>query len=212
MLALATVCFLSSSAQSGYWQQHINYQMDVKLDVQTNIITGKQAITYTNNSPDTLYKLFFSLYYNAFKPNSMMDVHSRSTESLIIGRDTKGKDMTDFDTRFKYRIPNMTDKEQGYCHVKKLTIGSREQKLNEHETVLEVILDQPILPKQKIVINTTFECQVPRLSRRSGRDSEEGVRYSLGQWYPKLNEYDTEGWHPDDYVAREFYGPGAILP
>lgn len=207
MLLVATLFAFPSFSQSGYWQQHVSYQMDVKLNVHTNIITGKQAITYTNNSPDTLYKLFFSLYYNAFKPNSMMDVHSRSTELLVIGRDSKGKDITDFDGRFKYRIPNMTPGEQGYCHVKTLTVNSKEQQLKEHETVLEVILDKPILPKQKAVINTTFECQVPRLSRRSGRDSQEGIRYSLGQWYPKLNEYDVEGWHPDDYVAREFYGP-----
>jgi hypothetical protein len=52
-----------------------------------------------------------------------------------------------------------------------------------------------------------FEAQVPLQIRRSGRDNPStGVRYSMSQWYPKLCEYDYEGWHPTPYVAREFYG------
>lgn len=206
-ILLAILIPVAGFSQANYWQQQIRYQMDVNLDVETNIITGKQTISYTNNSPDTLHKLYFHLFYNAFRHNSMMDVHSRSTESLVIGYSSSGKAVTDFDTRFKYRIPDMTSKEEGYCHVTELVINGRPQLLKEHETVLEVLLDKPILPKQTTVFNTRFECQVPRLSRRSGRDSQEGVRYSMGQWYPKLGEYDTQGWHPDDYIAREFYGP-----
>jgi hypothetical protein len=206
-LIITTLWSFANFAQTNYWQQHVIYRMDVNLDVATNIITGKQTITYNNNSPDTLHRLFFSLYYNAFRPNSMMDEHSRSTQFLVVGRDAKGKDLTDFDTRFKYHIPAMTPEEQGYCHVKTLLVNGKQQLLKEHETVLEILLDKPILPKQKAILNTEFECKVPRLSRRSGRDNQEGIRYSLGQWYPKLNEYDNEGWHPDDYVGREFYGP-----
>ncbi|MES2648873.1 MAG: M1 family metallopeptidase [Bacteroidota bacterium] len=194
-------------AQSNYWQQHVKYRMDVHLDVATNIISGKQTINYTNHSPDSINKLYFFLYYNAFQPNSMMDVHSRSTEFLVIGRDAKGKDVTDFDSRFKFRIPNMTPNEMGYCHITKFVIAGKSQQMKEHETVLEVLLEKPILPNQTVVFNTEFESKVPKLSRRSGRDSQEGVRYSLGQWFPKLGEYDEEGWHPDDYIAREFYGP-----
>ncbi|MEO7308997.1 MAG: M1 family metallopeptidase [Chitinophagaceae bacterium] len=75
-----------------------------------------------------------------------------------------------------------------------------------HETLLEVNLDDPIRPGKSVILNTEFNCQVPKLSRRSGRDNPEGVRYSLGQWYPKLAEYDYEGWHADPYISREFYG------
>ena len=52
-----------------------------------------------------------------------------------------------------------------------------------------------------------FEAQVPLQVRRSGSDNPQtGVRYSMSQWYPKICEYDYEGWHPTPYVAREFYG------
>jgi hypothetical protein len=68
------------------------------------------------------------------------------------------------------------------------------------------MLDKPILPKNKVVFDTEFEAQVPIQIRRSGRDNAEGVRFSMSQWYPKMSEYDHEGWHPTPYIAREFYG------
>ena len=102
-----------------YWQQHIKYMMNVDLDVQTNIIRGHQLITYTNNSPDTLKRIFIHLFWNAFKPNSMMDVSCRSTENLVIVTDRRGRSFTDFDSRFKKRINEMTPGEEGYCNISK---------------------------------------------------------------------------------------------
>ena len=52
----------------------------------------------------------------------------------------------------------------------------------------------------------TFKGQVPLQIRRAGRNSSEGVALSMSQWYPKLSEYDFEGWHPNPYIAREFHG------
>ncbi len=198
--------FISLQAQPGRWQQSIRYTMDVNLDVKTNIIKGKQVITYTNNSPDALKKIFVHLFWNAFQPNSMMDVSSRSTENLVIGKTRSGAAATDFDGRFKKRIIEMKPEEEGYCKLLKFSYNGKLQQTNLHETILEVILDKPIAPKSTVVFNTEFECQVPKLSRRSGRDNNEGIRYSLGQWYPRLVEYDYEGWHADDYISREFYG------
>lgn len=197
---------LTSQAQPDRWQQRIKYVMDVNVDASANIIKGKQTITYINNSPDTLKRIFIHLFWNAFKPNSMMDVSSRSTENLILGTDVAGKPVKDFDRRFKKRIAEMKPDEEGYCNVLKFISNGRLQKTKLHETVLEVILDKPILPKSSTVFNTEFECKIPLLSRRSGRDNPEGVRFSIGQWYPKVAEYDYEGWHADDYISREFYG------
>ena len=75
-----------------------------------------------------------------------------------------------------------------------------------HGTILEVDLTKPILPKSKVNFELVFEAQVPLQIRRSGRDNAEGIRYSMSQWYPKMCEYDYEGWHPTPYIAREFYG------
>jgi len=51
-----------------------------------------------------------------------------------------------------------------------------------------------------------FNSQVPVQIRRSGRDNEEGISYSMSQWYPKLCEYDYQGWHANPYIGREFHG------
>ena len=64
-------------AQADRWQQHIDYKINASLDVQTNIVKGSENIVYTNNSPDTLRKVYFHLYWNAFQPNSSMDIRSR---------------------------------------------------------------------------------------------------------------------------------------
>jgi hypothetical protein len=135
----------------------------------------------------------------------MMDVVSRNTENLVLGR-SNGTDVTDFDRRFKKRIVDLSPDEQGYCNVIKFIFNGKSQQTKLYETILEVTLDKKILPGSTVVFNTEFECQVPKLTRRSGRDSPEGIRYSLGQWYPKIAEYDYLGWHADQYIRGEFYG------
>jgi hypothetical protein len=206
LVFLLVPVFTIAFSQQDRWQQRISYNMDVKLNVVTNKLNGTQKIEYYNNSFDTLNKIFVHLYWNAFKPGSMMDESSRSTETLVLGNDRKGNPVTDFDRRFKKKIATLTPDEQGYCNVSKFVYNGHAQKVKMHETILEVDLDKPILPRSMAAFTTEFECQVPKLSRRAGRDNEEGVRYSMGQWYPKISEYDEQGWHPDNYIRGEFYG------
>jgi hypothetical protein len=195
-----------SFAQSDRWQQRISYNIDVKMNVSTNKFNGIEKIDYYNNSPDTLNKVYFHTYWNAFQPNSSMDVRSRELGKTILGIDKKGKEVQDWDPRVKDRILNTKPDEIGYQKVAYVKINGREQKLKEHETILEVILDRPILPKSKIALDVSFEAQVPIQIRRSGRDNAQGVRYSMAQWYPKMVEYDYQGWNANQYIAREFHG------
>lgn len=193
-------------SQSDRWQQKIRYNMDVQLDVNTNRVTGKQQIDYWNNSPDTLKRLFFHMYWNAFQPNSSMDVRSRELGKLATKQDKKGNPILDWDRRVKDTIFHLKPEETGYQRVKTILVNGRPQQMREHETILEVMLDKPILPKSKSSIAVTFEAQVPIQIRRAGRNNAEGVRFSMTQWYPKLAQYDKDGWHPNPYIAREFYG------
>lgn len=189
-----------TSLPSTYWQQKVKYVMDIDMNVETNRFTGKQRLEYWNNSPDTLTKVFYHLYWNAFQPNSMMDVRSRRQG----GMQTNGR--PDWDNRVKDRILNLKPDEIGYQKILSLKMNGRAQTFKTEETILEVTLDKPILPKAKVVFDMEFEAQVPIQIRRSGRDNSNGVRYSMSQWYPKLCEYDKQGWHPTPYIAREFYG------
>ena len=189
------------SSQVSRWQQHVNYNMIVDVNTTTNRFTGTQKLEYTNNSPDKLDKVFYHLYWNAFQPNSSMDVRSRELGKIIIN----GK--PDWDTRVKDRIANLKDDEIGYQKIISLKMNGVPQPFKYHETILEVALTKQILPNSKVDFDMEFEAQVPLQVRRSGRDNPQtGVRYSMSQWYPKICEYDYEGWHPTPYVAREFYG------
>jgi hypothetical protein len=199
----ALFCLIPALAfsQPDRWQQRVKYNMNIDMDVNTNQFKGKQKLEYTNNSPDVLNKLFYHLYFNAFQPGSSMDVRSQE-----LGKITT-RNRQDWDDRVKDRISKLKDNEIGYQKIIALKINGVPQPFKYHETILEVNLTKPILPKTKVVIDMDFEAQVPLQIRRSGRDNPTtGVRYSMSQWYPKLCEYDYEGWHPTVYVAREFYG------
>lgn len=206
LIACSLVLAWQVHAQPDRWQQRVKYNMDVRMDVSTNRFTGKQRLEYSNNSPDTLRKVFYHLYWNAFQPNSMMDARSRRQGTVVIRKDRNGNDIVDWDPRVRDRIVKLGADDIGYQRVSNVKMNGRTQQTKEHETILEVVLDRPILPRSKAVLELDFEAQVPDQIRRSGRDNAEGVRYSMSQWYPKLVEYDYEGWHPTPYVGREFYG------
>ncbi len=187
-------------SQADRWQQRVKYTMEINMDVNTNRFTGKQKLEYTNNSPDTLKKIFYHLYWNAFQPNSMMDIRSQELGKGKINGNP------DWDSRVRDRISKLKEDEIGYQKIHSLFMNGAPQKFKVHETILEVTLDRPLLPKSRAVFDMEFETQVPLQIRRSGRDAANGVRYSMSQWYPKLCEYDNAGWHPTPYIAREFYG------
>jgi hypothetical protein len=205
LISLAILLFLSSSAlqtfaQPDRWQQRVHYKMDVTVDVNANQFRGKQSLEYWNNSPDTLGVLYYHLYWNAFQPGSMMDSRSKELgKKAILGR-------TDWDGRVRDRIGKLKPDEIGYQKVLSIAVNGKPAETKLYETILKVTPASPILPHSKAQIDLAFEAQVPVQVRRSGRDNAEGVRYSMSQWYPKLCEYDYEGWHPTPYVAREFYG------
>jgi hypothetical protein len=204
VLFSAFILFFSvlTHAQPDRWQQRVKYTMNIDMNVVTNQFTGKQKLEYTNNSPDTLTRVFYHLYFNAFQPGSMMDTRSRR-QGAVNGAGGR----PDWDQRVKDRILNLKPDEIGYQRILSLKMNGRPQQFKVLETILEVKLDKPILPRSKVVFDMEFEAQVPIQIRRSGRDNPSSkVRYSMSQWYPKLCEYDYEGWHPTPYVGREFYG------
>ncbi len=178
--------------QPGYWQQQADYTMHVDIDVKTFRYSGTQELIYTNKSPDTLKRVFYHLYFNAFQPNSEMDVRSRT--------------ITDPDARVDARIEKLNSDQIGYLHAASLLQDGAPLSFQEEETLLVVPLATPLAPGNSTTLSMTFEGQVPAQIRRSGRNNAEGVALSMTQWYPKLVEYDHEGWHTNPYIGREFHG------
>ena len=175
-----------------YWQQEVDYKIEVEMDVKSAQYSGVQQITYTNHSPDTLDRVYFHLFFNAFQPGSEMDVHSRS--------------IADPDSRVVDRIQKLKKEDQGYLKVTGLKQDGILINSSVAGTVLEVDLNKPIEPGEKSVFEMVFLGQAPLIIRRAGKNNKEGVAFSMAQWYPKLAEYDFEGWHADPYIGREFHG------
>ena len=178
-------------SQAG-WQQHAEYFMDIKMDVSDFTFSGEQTILYTNNSPDTINKVYYHLFFNAFRPGSQMDIRSRAIQ--------------DPDRRVGSRIFGLEKKDFGELKVGYMEQNGKKVEFDENETVLVVKLNKPLLPGKKTELKMVFTGQVPLQIRRSGKLNKEGVHLTMTQWFPKLAEYDFEGWHPNPYIGREFHG------
>ena len=190
VLSLLLVASFLSNAQ--YWQQAVDYTMEVSLDAETANYSGTQSLVYTNNSPETLYKVFYHLYFNAFQPGSEMAIRLKNSP--------------DRNTRFKVDLDSLTKEQQGFLNVSNLTQDGMAVKTVNSETILEVLLNEPIPPGGSSTFKLEFEGHVPDVIRRAGKNSAEGVAFSMAQWYPKMAEYDVEGWNADPYTGREFHG------
>ena len=192
---IISACFIFSemNAQDHLrWQQKAEYKMEIDFDVEKHQLSGKQKLKYKNNSPDTLDRLFYHLFFNAFQPGSMMDMKSRTVQ--------------DPDPRVGDRISTLSENEIGFQKISSLKQNGEELTFDHVGTILEVKLKKPILPGKTVTLEMEFDAQVPIQIRRSGRDNSEGISYTMTQWYPKLCEYDYQGWHANPYVGREFHG------
>lgn len=176
-----------------YWQQRVDYNIKIDFNHKNHQFEGQQNLIYFNNSPDTISKVFFHLYFNAFQPGSMMDVRSRS--------------LPDPDSRVMDRISKLKKNEIGFHEIKMIQQSGIKLEYHIQGTVLEVKLEKPIMPNQSTDFYLEYISQVPVQIRRSGRNNKEGIDYSMAQWFPKIAEYDKDGWHANPYIAREFYAP-----
>ena len=206
-LILAMICLSANGllAQStGYWQQKGDYKMTVAVDVKSYQYQGQQILVYSNNSNDTLKRVFYHLYPNAFQPDSEMDARIQNIKDpdgrMATTKTVDGKSIKE--SRIKNLLPN----EIGFLHVSNFKQDGAVASIKEVGTILEVTLAKPILPKSKTTFTLSFLGQLPVQIRRSGRNNAEGVELSMAQWYPKMAEFDFEGWHADPYIAREFHG------
>ncbi|MDP3313194.1 M1 family metallopeptidase [Lutibacter sp.] len=195
---------VSAQSNTTYWQQHVDYSMEVDVDVNNYQYTGTQKLEYTNNSPDELNKVYFHLYFNAFQPGSEMDARLQS----IVDPDSRMVNNlgTPENPKYESRIAKLKPNEIGYLKVISLKQNDKNVNHKTVGTILEVTLNETLKSGEKAIFEMTFEGQVPVHIRRAGRQSEDGVALSMVQWYPKMAEYDFQGWHAHEYIAREFHG------
>lgn len=174
----------------GYWQQDVHYAIKASIDETTDIVTGEERLTYRNNSPDTLYFVYFHLYQNAFQPGSYLhDLQEHNDVHPSYGKYESAKLGTTIDD---------------------ITADSVKLKTQLDNTILKVFLNKPLLPGKSTTIAIRFRTFYDSGStrRRMKKWKVSGFTHYNGcQWYPKICVYDRkDGWNTDQHMNREFYG------
>jgi len=186
-LLFMLVVSVGMPAHSGerYWQQEVHYRMDVRLDTEDHVISGREDLTYYNHSPDTLNRLYFHLYQNAFTRGSYYDKLLQQAGSN--------------------RIRRLSEQGEGETDIRYI----RDHHGNAvpysiDNTIMRIDLDKPIVPGDSIQLAIGFDTRYGNISRRMKR---EGTTYIAAHWYPRIAVYDAHrGWNTDQHLMQEFYG------
>ena len=187
-LVFFSVCQLTiANCQSNYWQQQVNFTIDVTLHDKDHSLDAFEKIEYINNSPDSLKFIWFHIWPNAYKNDK-----TAFSDQMLLNGDTKfyfsGKEQRGYINRLDFKVNNIT------CAIEDHPI---------YIDVVKVILPAPLPPSEKITLSTPFHVQ---LSNNFSRGGHEGESYQVTQWYPKPAVYDKKGWHPIPYLEQgEFY-------
>ena len=186
LLLIAHSSWLAASSQ--YWQQEVNYNIDVTLNDQSNTLRGFLRLEYINHSPDKLEFIWFHLWPNAYK-------NETTAYAKQIFREKDGKK----------KWKDLVDK--GSMDSLDFEVNGVKAKIEpdpENIDILKVLLPSTLAPGEKLTITTPFVEHLPTYISRSGHI---GQSYMICQWYPKPAVYDSKGWHAMPYLEMgEFYG------
>jgi len=179
--------FLNASSQK-YFQQEVNYKINVTLNDRLHELHGNEYVEYINNSPDTLGFLYFHLWPNAYSGNDT------ELAREIFG--TEGKSKLFNDPELRGYIDSLDFKTDGIESDWHLLPGSPD--------ICKIILSKPVKPGDTVYISTPFRVKIPKgVTSRLGHIGES---YQISQWYPKPAVYDKTGWHEMSYLDQgEFY-------
>ncbi len=185
---LFAVCTLQvANCQINYWQQQVNYTIDVSLNDKEHELDGFANIEYINNSPDSLHFIWFHIWPNAYKNDrtafSNQQLKNRNTDFYFSEKEDRG-----YINRLIFQVNNITAEIEDHPL---------------HIDIIKLILPTTLAPGAKTFITTSFHIKLPAIFSRSGHDEN---NYQVTQWYPKPAVYDHKGWHPMPYLDQgEFY-------
>ncbi|NOY76667.1 MAG: M1 family metallopeptidase, partial [Calditrichaeota bacterium] len=173
----------------GYWQQDVNYTIEVRLTPKNRLLTAHETLIYYNNSPDTLREAFFHLYQNAYKKGSYLDRLRRSHGD--------------------YSIARLKKSQEGGTDIQTLVDGSGQPlHFSVDNTIMRVELNRPLLPGDSTTFQIDFTTRFSTLRHRMKYNPSHGFdQFTATQWYPKICVYDRRfGWTTDQHLGHEFYG------
>jgi hypothetical protein len=191
--------YRSSGGQPGpkYWQNRADYKLSVRLNDQTNEISGTEIITYTNNSPDKLDFIWMQLDQNLFKSDSRGNAIIPPTGSRNGARGQQ------FDGGYTIKSVKLISVEKGK------TIESSVEFLIQ-ETRMQIYLPSAISAgggQLKLKIDYSFISPDYGSDRMGILNTKNGKIFSVAQWYPRMCVYDDVlGWNTLPYTGpSEFY-------
>ncbi|MFW2136871.1 M1 family metallopeptidase [Chryseobacterium sp. TY4] len=183
--------FRSASGQPGpkYWQQSVNYKLDVTLDDTQNKFTGSAEVSYTNNSPDALKFIWFQLDQNLFKRES------RGSSMIPTTNSRYGSSSSTFDG--------------GYT-IKSVKVDGKDAKYSINDAQMQVDFPKDLKAnggKAKITIEYSFVSPENGADRMGVLQTKNGKIFTIAQWYPRVAVYDDlRGWNTIPYLGpSEFY-------
>ncbi|HNK40740.1 MAG TPA: hypothetical protein PL002_06110, partial [Flavobacteriales bacterium] len=194
MIRQATSCVLLLAVQGvraqSYFQQEVNYRIDVRLDDAKHELHAFEQFDYHNNSPQTLDTIWIHLWPNAYK--------DRSTALC-----------DQLDRMNNFGLHYATPEQRGFLDSLAFTVGPSSVPVQwgphpEHIDIAWIKLPSPLAPGEHTTISTPFRVRIPSAS--FSRLGHAGQAYFITQWYPKPAVLDSEGWHPMPYLTQgEFY-------
>ncbi|MSU22654.1 MAG: M1 family peptidase [Opitutus sp.] len=207
----------SGAPGRGYWQQRADYVIDAELDDTTQIITGKETITYHNRSPDALAYLWLQLDANIFSKNS--DRRATATQSRTAPRGASPAAEATFTASsggvldpFPARSLEALLLQETYDSDLRIAFvtDAAGQPLPHTivQTMMRIDLPAPLAPGASTTFTLTWSYKVndgKLLSLRSGWEyfpKDKNYIYEIAQWFPRLAAYnDTMGWQHKQYLG-----------
>lgn len=179
---------ISVSVQAqDYWQQEVNYKINVALDDKTHTLRGFEEFEYINNSPDILNRIYIHIWPNAYKDKNTAlarQQYKDGNQDLTYGSDDLKGNIDSLDFKINGEKANWT--------------------FHHHEDIAILELNSPLAPGQRITVSTPFKVNIP--SGSISRLGHIGESYQITQWYPKPAVYDKQGWHHMPYLNQgEFF-------
>ncbi len=197
-----------------YWQQEADYTIRVSLDEDARRLTATQAVTYSNNSPDTLRYLWLQLDQNRFREDSIAEMTRTFTAKVPGSVDAGSALKPQVTLNSLRRMQSQADTAYGYDITRVADARGRDLSHTIVGTLMRIDLPQPLRPGQSTQFQIDWAYNLVEQDAMGGRagyehfpdDPKDGGNdiFLVAQWFPRMVAYsDYEGWH-----NKEFLGSG----
>ncbi len=178
----------SGAPGPGYWQQRADYVIEASLDPETRRVSGREVITYTNNSPSELEHVWLHLEQNLYRADS-------------VGARAGGED---------FGLGGVPKDFVGGLEIGGVRVDGADATLKIYDTLGRIDLARPLAAKGgtvSIEVSWAFVIPPNGSDRMGFQESGDGPVFQVAQWFPAVAKYDdVHGWNTLPYMSvGEFY-------